>query len=81
VGQSIWFADYLRYRTGNSYYKTGDLKSQDIDVNEYPNSEINKVCSSGWHVATINEWEEFIDTLKARNSIDIVSYDTLSEPN
>ncbi|MBU2019230.1 MAG: hypothetical protein KJ941_06255 [Bacteroidetes bacterium] len=83
IGNSIWFLDYLRYKSENAFFNTDTDKLERIEVNYYPNSELKTACPTGWHVATIDEWEAYIDTLQFRYSIDDmqIKYDTLPAPN
>lgn len=43
-GKSIWFLDYLRYKSENAFFNTDTDKSERIEVNYYPNSELKTAC-------------------------------------
>jgi uncharacterized protein (TIGR02145 family) len=44
IGNSIWFLDYLRYKSENAFFNTDTDKLERIEVNYYPNSELKTAC-------------------------------------
>jgi uncharacterized protein (TIGR02145 family) len=75
-----WFRENLRFQTANSFCPNFNKDSADCkDGNYYSNSDLPTVCPTGWHVATIPEWESYISLLLKNNNISDGSftYDTI----
>jgi uncharacterized protein (TIGR02145 family) len=64
IGNKVWLRQHLRFETSLSYYPNFNHSEGNIARgNYYSNQELDSVCPKGWHVATIDEWEDYIDTL------------------
>ncbi len=74
-----WFRENLRFQTSKSFCPNFNKDSADCKGgNYYSNSELGAICPRGWHVATIDEWDNFLNTLFKNNNIKggVVKYDT-----
>jgi uncharacterized protein (TIGR02145 family) len=74
-----WFRENLRFQTSKSFCPNYNKDSSDCrNGNYYSNSELGTVCPSGWHVATIPDWESFISHVLKENNINggVLKYDS-----
>ncbi|NOT52129.1 MAG: hypothetical protein HOP10_12725 [Chitinophagaceae bacterium] len=74
-----WFRENLRFQTNFSFCPNFNKDSAACkDGNFYSNSELNTICPSGWHVATIPEWESYMSVFMKNNGINngVLQYDT-----
>ena len=74
-----WFRENLRFQTAFSFCPNFNKDSATCkDGNYYSNSELDKICPPGWHVATIPEWESYLRVFMKNNGINNgrLQYDT-----
>jgi len=79
IDNSIWFQEDVRYQTKGSFCKGQNLKKEQCTyTNYYPYTELAEVCPTGWHVATLNDWENMLHVIKTNQGIteDLIVYDT-----
>jgi uncharacterized protein (TIGR02145 family) len=70
IGNKIWFQENLRYKTNLSYCSILNKKENECNNgNYYSNKELDSICPRGWHVATIDEWEDYINILLSKKGI------------
>ena len=84
IGKHIWFREHLRYETKQSYFPNFDKTESSLARgNYYSNAELDRVCPKGWHVATLDDWEDYITILLANHQIpkDSVRTKILPAPN
>jgi len=65
IGNKTWLREHLRFVTRSSYFP--NVKGDTIGLylgNYYSNNEVDSVCPKGWHLATIDELEEYIQAIK-----------------
>ncbi len=80
IGDATWFQENIRYQTEDSFCKGRKLKKEQCAyTNYYPYTELSEVCPTGWHVATLEDWEQAVAILKNEQGItkDVVVYDTI----
>lgn len=79
IDGKTWFRENLRFQTTHSFCPNYNKDSSDCkDGNFYSNSELGTICPKGWHVATIPEWEKYIQILLANHGINngVLQYDS-----
>lgn len=84
IGNNIWLREHLKYETKLSYFPNGNKKSRGtISMGNYYSSiELDSVCPKGWHVATIEDWEDYFEILLKNNALkDSLKIDTLPPNN
>lgn len=70
IGNKIWFREHLRYKTKLSYCSILSKNTNECTKgNYYLNQEIDSICPKGWHVTTIDEWENYINILLRKSGI------------
>jgi len=78
--EATWFQENIRYQTEGSFCKGKKLKKEQCNyTNYYPYTELAKVCPTGWHVATLDDWERVISIVKKEYGIseNLITYDTI----
>ena len=64
IGNRIWFRENLKLETNNSHCPNFNKKEGDCDKgNYYPYQELSSLCPEGWRVATLSDWEDYIQRL------------------
>jgi uncharacterized protein (TIGR02145 family) len=75
-----WFRENLRFQTTKSFFPAF---SKDTAIrglgNFYSNNELGNICPAGWHVATIADWESYIQVILKTYNINggVLQYDSL----
>lgn len=80
LGKATWFQENIRYQTKGSFCKGRKLKKEQCGyTNYYPYTELTEVCPTGWHVATLEDWEQVIEIVKKEKGVneDLITYDTI----
>jgi len=78
--ETTWFQENIRYQTNGSFCKGKKLKKEQCNyTNYYPYTELAEVCPVGWHVTTLEDWEQVISIVKKKNNIseNLITYDTI----
>jgi uncharacterized protein (TIGR02145 family) len=61
IGEQVWMAEDLKYATGCSkYYDNNSANCQEYE-RVYDWETAMKVCPSGWHLPSDEEWQELVD--------------------
>lgn len=79
IGDKQWFRENLRFQTHISFCPNYNKDSSDCkNGNYYSNSELGTICPPGWHVATIPDWESFINKILKERDINggVMKYDS-----
>jgi uncharacterized protein (TIGR02145 family) len=58
IGEQVWMAENLNYKTGASWCYENDDYNCDIYGRLYNWNAAAKACPSGWHLPTRREWNE-----------------------
>lgn len=75
IGNKTWFRENLRFQSSRSFCPNFNKDSSDcMKGNFYSNTELDAICPPGWHVNTIQEWEDFIRFLIKEKALDPASY-------
>lgn len=83
IGNKRWMREHLRFETQHSYCPFFNRGTDDCKKgNYYLNMELDSICPKGWHVATIDEWEQYVQAMLRVNNIPAnnVKYETFSPP-
>jgi len=67
IGQQLWMAENLRYKTDNSWYCNKDENTYSTYGMLYPWNAAKKVSPRGWHLPGLGEWRELIDFVGDRD--------------
>ena len=60
IGNKVWMAENLRYRTHTSFVYNGDQQNEKTYGRLYTYDNAMVACPKGWHLPTINEMNELI---------------------
>jgi len=64
IGNQIWFAENFAYQpTTGKYWKQDNDSSNLIYGYFYDWETAKKICPVGWHLPTIEDWEQLINTV------------------
>ena len=63
IGEQIWMAENLNYKTDSSYCSYDDLVYCSKHGRHYTWNVALNACPTGWHLPTWEEWEKLIDTV------------------
>jgi uncharacterized protein (TIGR02145 family) len=70
VANKRWFRENLRFSSKLSYYPNTSSDIQSVSLgNYYAHTELDSICPRGWHVSTIDDWEEYIQVLKTTRNL------------
>jgi uncharacterized protein (TIGR02145 family) len=70
IGNKIWMREHLRLKTGLSYFPNKNKETTGLKYgNYYSNKELNSLCPKGWHLASVEEFKEYISILTLQNNI------------
>ena len=79
AGNKKWFRENLAFQTSKSFCPNYNKSGKSCNYgNFYSNEELTTVCPAGWHVATIQDWEEYVHVVMQKHNIDssLFKYDT-----
>ena len=80
IAGKTWFQENIRYETKGCFCKGRKKKKVLCKItNYYPYKELDKVCPTGWHVATLADWEAVVEVVKKDHQMDLslITYDTM----
>lgn len=60
IGNKVWMAENLRYRTHTSFVYDGDQQNEKTYGRLYTYDDAKAACPQGWHLPTENEMNELI---------------------
>lgn len=76
IGDKIWMAENLKSKTdrnGNQLSEVYTYSNEEKNVNKhgrlYRMDAAIKACPEGWHIPTIEEWEELISHIERNKSV------------
>lgn len=61
IGNQVWMGENLNYKTDSSRTLTGEEKNPHRYGQLYTYSDAEKVCPSGWHLPSAEEWQPLLD--------------------
>ena len=68
IAGNSWFGENLKWESKFSHCPNFNRNRNDCKYgNYYPFTELNQVCPIGFHVATIEDWDGYIDYLMSLN--------------
>jgi len=69
IGDQVWFAENLNYITSGSYeYSEASRPNFDGFGRYYTWYDARQACPSGWHIPSVEEWEDLFDNLGGRGA-------------
>jgi len=60
IGNKVWMAENLRFRTHTSFVYDGEQQNEKIYGRLYTYDDAKAACPQGWHLPTENEMNELI---------------------
>ena len=63
IGNQVWMAENLRYKTQNSYYYDNKISNYNMYGFLYTWSDASIVCPSGWHLPSSDEWKTLVSVV------------------
>ena len=67
IGEQTWMAENLNYETENSYCYDDNVKNCALYGRLYEWEVANVACPDGWHLPSIEDWEDLIITVGNRD--------------
>jgi uncharacterized protein (TIGR02145 family) len=64
IGNQIWMAENLNYEVEGSFYYANDPANGDIYGRLYNWDAAVKACPAGWHLPSVEEWDELIEDVR-----------------
>ena len=61
IGNQVWIGENLNYKTDSSRTRTGEENNPHKYGQLYSYNDAEKVCPSGWHLPTVEEWQPLIN--------------------
>jgi uncharacterized protein (TIGR02145 family) len=67
IGDHIWMAENLNYKTGNSWCNDNDESNCKKYGRLYDWNTAKEACPQGWHLADSEEWDDLIEAAGGRD--------------
>lgn len=66
IGNKTWMREHLRYAAPGSFFFTPNSRNgKEFKGNYYGNAGLEKVCPGGWRVATLQDWQAYMEHVVA----------------